>query len=222
MNQQVQQKTMQLQGIETLLAEASTLANLETDAGMVAAPTSSDTQTTPEPTTEPAAAVALTQAEPSGADDASAIAEASEAVPAQAAVPLDAAQSKQTASEPSTKAKSQQSSSAKAATNKAATKKKSSVKSQSRPKASKAQAQPKSRALLRSEFADVSLTEAVTQVLTQAADPLHLDQLVSEMYEDISGEDLRRVKGALANVLSKGKKSGKWQNVGNGMYQIKA
>ena len=217
MNQQVQQKTMQLQGIETLLAEASTLANLETDAGMVAAPTSSDTQTTPEPTTEPAAAVALTQAEPSGADDAEAIAEASEAVPAQAAVPLDAAQSKQTASEPSTKAKSQQSSSAKAAT-----KKKSSVKSQSRPKASKAQAQPKSRALLRSEFADVSLTEAVTQVLTQAADPLHLDQLVSEMYEDISGEDLRRVKGALANVLSKGKKSGKWQNVGNGVYQIKA
>ena len=49
----------------------------------------------------------------------------------------------------------------------------------------------------------------MTQVLTQAADPLHLDQLVSEMYEDISGEDLRRVKGALANVLSKGKK--KWQ-----------
>jgi hypothetical protein len=62
----------------------------------------------------------------------------------------------------------------------------------------------------------------VTQVLTQAVEPLHLDQLVSELYEDVSGEDVKRIKKALANVLSEGKKTGKWRNVGNGVYQIKA
>ena len=160
------------------------------------------------------------------ANDAAAIAETSEEVltPASASSPdpvaaaPEAAQPKQTAAaKPSAQAKSRQSSAAKTAT-----KKKPGVKSQSRPKASKAQPQPKSRALLRPEFADVSLTNAVAQVLAQAAAPLHVDQLVSELYEDISGEDLKRVKGALATVLSKGKKSGKWRNVGNGVYQIKA
>jgi hypothetical protein len=227
MNQQMQQKTMQLQGIETLLAEASMLSPLETDVGTIAAPASSDAQTTTEPVTAPAAAeaVAPTQAEPSRTDDADAIAAASEAVPAKAsasspdaiAAPPQAAQGEKTAAKPSAKAKPQKSSSAKATT-----KTKPGVKSPSRPKASKAQPQTKSRALLRSEFADVPLADAVVQVLTQAAEPLHLDQLVSEMYEDVSGEDLKRVKASLSNVLYKGKRSGKWRNVGNGVYQIKA
>jgi hypothetical protein len=226
MNQQMQQKTMQLQGIETLLAEASMLSPLETDVGMIAAPASSDAQTTPEPVTAPAAgAAAPTQAEPSRTDDADAIADASEAVPAKAsasspdpvAAPPQAAKDEKTAAKPSAKAKPQKSSSAKATT-----KTKPGVKSPSRPKASKAQPQTKSRALLRSEFADVPLADAVVQVLAQAAEPLHLDQLVSEMYEDVSGEDLKRIKASLSNVLYKGKRSGKWRNVGNGVYQIKA
>jgi len=227
MNQQMQQKTVQLQGIETLLAEASMLTPLETDAGPSTPPDAADAPTTQASATELAAAGAVTpaDAEPSGADATEAIAGTREDVPAKvsavssapvAAAP-EAAQNKQKASKPSTKAKSRQSSSAKTAT-----KKKPSTKSQSRSKASKAQDQPKSRALLRPKFAEATLTDAVTQVLTQAGEPLHLDQLVSEMYEDISGEDLKRVKGALANVLSKGKRSGKWRNVGNGVYQIKA
>jgi len=219
MNQQMQQKTVQLQGIETLLAEAMTQEQPATDAGMIATPAASDAQTPKESATTPAAgAVAPTEAEPSGADDAAAIALASEVVPAkESAAPSEAAQAEKTAAKPSTKAKSQKSSSAKATT-----KKKPSTKSQSRSKASKTQAQPKSRALLRPQFADITLTDAVTQVLAQAAGPLHVDQLVSELYEDVSGEDLKRIKGALANVLSKGKRSGKWRNVGNGVYQIKA
>jgi hypothetical protein len=226
MNQQMQQKTVQLQGIETLLAEASMLSSLETDASLIATPDAADALTTQESATEPATGVvAPTGAEASGATDAEAIADASEKVstqesaasPAPVTAAPEAPQDKPTASKPSTKAKSQKSLSAKATT-----KKKPSTKSQSRSKASKAQPQPKSRALLRPEFADVSLTDAITQILTQAAEPLHLDQLVSEMYENISGEDLKRVKGSLANVLSKGKRSGKWRNVGNGVYQIKA
>jgi hypothetical protein len=158
-------------------------------------------------------------------DEAAAIAEVSEDSPAnetasppeQAATPPQAFQSKQTGSKPSAKGKSQKSSAAKATM-----KRKPSTQSQARSKASKTQPQSKSRALLSSKFADVSLTDAVTQVLAQTGEPTHIDQLVSEMYEDISGEDLKRVKGALANVLSKGKRSGKWRNVGNGVYQIKA
>ncbi|NEQ48368.1 MAG: hypothetical protein F6K00_34495 [Leptolyngbya sp. SIOISBB] len=227
MNQQVQQKTVQLQGIETLLTEASMLGHLETNTDMVAAPDTPDVQTTPEPTMEPAAAetAAPPQAEPAGTNDVEADVDASEGVPAQEsasspaeiAAPPATAQGKKTASKPSAKAKSPKSSSVKATT-----KKQPSTKTQSRSKARKTRAQPKSRALLRPEFADTSLTDAVTQVLTQAAEPLHLDQLVSELYEDISGEDLKRIKKALANVLSEGKKTGKWRNVGNGVYQIQA
>jgi len=217
MNQQMQQRTLQLQGIETLLAEAMTQEHPATAAGAIAPPAASAAQVPKESATAPAAeAAASTEAESLGADDAAAIAAASEDVPAkesaappdQVAAPPEAALAEKTAAKPSTKAKSQKSSSAKATT-----KKKPSTKSQSRSKASKAQPQPKSRALLRSEFADETLTDAVTQVLTQAAGPLHLDQLVSELYEDVSGEDLKRIKGALANVLSKGKRSGKWRNV---------
>ena len=117
------------------------------------------------------------------------------------------------------KTKSPKSSSGKATTRKQPSTK---TKTQSRSQARKTKAQPKSRALLRPEFADTSLTDGVTQILTQTAEPLHLDQLVSELYEDVSGEDLKRIKKALANVLSKGKKTGRWRNVGNGVYQIKA
>jgi hypothetical protein len=229
MDHQIQQKTMQLQGIETLLAEALTLSHLETDAGMSATPDASDVktaQTTKASAPAPAAAeaVAPTEAKPSGANGTGAIADASEQVstqasaspPAPVAATSETAQSEKTAPKPSAKAKSQKSSSAKATT-----KKKPAAKTQSRSKASKAQAQPKSRALLRPEFADETLTDAVTQVLTQAGEPTHIDQLVSELYENVSGEDLKRIKGALANVLSKGKRSGKWRNVGNGVYQIK-
>ena len=227
MNQQVQQKTVQLQGIETLLSEASMLEHLETDADRVVAPAASDVQTTPEPTTEPAAAetVVPTQAEPAGTNDVEADVAASEGVPAQesasspaeVAAPPATAQGEKTASKPSAKAKSPKSSSAKATA-----KKQSNAKTQSRSKARKTKAQPKSRTLLRPKFADTSLTDAVTQVLTQAAEPLHLDQLVSELYEDVSEEDVKRLKKALANVLSEGKKTGKWRNVGNGVYQIQA
>lgn len=227
MNQQVQQKTVQLQGIETLLAEASMLSPLETDADLIAPPDASDAPTTQESAIASAAAgaVAPTEAQPSGANDAEAIADASEKVstqesaasPAPVTAAPEASQDKPAASKPSAKTKSQQSSSPKATT-----KKKPSTKSQARSKASKVQPQPKSRVLLRPEFADETLTDAVTQVLTQTGEPTHIDQLVSELYEDISGEDLKRVKGSLANVLSKGKRSGKWRNVGNGVYQIKA
>ena len=229
MNQQVQQKTVQLQGIETLLSEASMLEHLETDADRVVAPAASDVQTTPEPTTEPAAAetVVPTQAEPAGTNDVEADVAASEGVPAQesasspaeVAAPPATAQGEKTASKPSAKTKSPKSSSGKATTRKQPSTK---TKTQSRSQARKTKAQPKSRALLRPKFADTSLTDAVTQVLTQAAESLHLDQLVSELYEDVSGEDLKRIKKALANVLSEGKKTGKWRNVGNGVYQIKA
>jgi hypothetical protein len=223
MNQQMQQKKLQLQGIETLLAEASTLGLLETDAGMISAPVAAEAKAEPIAATA-AGAAAPTQPEPAVANDAEAIADVSEAVPTQesasspdqVAAPSKAAQGEPTASKPPAKTKSQKSSAAKTAT-----KKKPDVKSQSRPKTSKAQPQSKSRALLRPEFADVSLADAVAQVLAQAAEPLHVDQLVSEMYEAVSGEDLKRVKASLANILSKGKRSGKWRNVGNGMYQIK-
>ncbi len=224
MNQQVQQKTTQLQGIETLLAEASMLGHLETAAGIAAAPAVSDVQPPPEPTTAPAAApVAPTQVELPGKNDVPVNAATSQTVPAkesasspaEVAAPPATAPGKKTASQRSAKAKSPKSSSAKATTKKLPSTK-------PRSKARTTRAQPTSRALLRPEFADTSLTDAVTQVLTQAAEPLHLDQLVSELYEDVSGEDVKRIKKALANVLSEGKKTGKWRNVGNGVYQIKA
>ena len=127
MNQQMQQKTVQLQGIETLLAEAMTQGHPATDAGTISTPDASDTQAIKESATGPAAkAVTPTEAEPTEANDAEAIADASEDVPAkesaappdQVAAPPEAAQAEKAAAKPSTKAKSQQSSSAKATTKK--------------------------------------------------------------------------------------------------------
>lgn len=217
MNQQVQQKTIQLQGIETLLAEASTLGLLETGEVTVSDGVAANDQTVTAQEGEPEAAEnsAPTTPEAPPADNAEATSESGQAVAAPASASTEASQPEQKASKPPARAKSRTTGS------KAVTKKKPIATSRSRSKAGTAKSQKDSRVLLRPEFANDSLADAVIRILAQAETPLHINQLVKEMYGDVMGEDLKRVKASLANVLSKGKRTGKWQNVGNGLYQIK-
>lgn len=68
------------------------------------------------------------------------------------------------------------------------------------------------------EFQGKTFTDSVAQILENAPKPLHLNELLAQMYEGLSDQDYERAKISLASVLSVGKKEGKWQNLGQGMY----
>lgn len=74
------------------------------------------------------------------------------------------------------------------------------------------------RELLTKEFQGKPFTDSVAEILENASKPLHLNELLAQMYEGSSDQDYERARISLANVLSVGKKEGKWQNLGQGMY----
>ncbi len=82
--------------------------------------------------------------------------------------------------------------------------------------------QPELRDMLLPKFRGNTLTDVVAQILGSAKQPLHLNDLLAEMYGTLPAQTREKAKISLANVLSTGKKEGKWQNLGDGMYAAKA
>lgn len=214
MNQQVQQKTLQLQGIETLLAEAKAKGTkLETPS----ASTSEATLPNLLDTIAPTPTLDDSQNNSSNGSSNSAEAPAVEAVTS-----APSRQKKQTKN-------AKQSSSSKAKqTSKAATTSKGSTstkkKSTSKPKASGKQTTKgvDLRELLQPAFQDKTFGDAVGEILEQANQPLHVDDLLDKMYNELSDPDYQRAKVSLANVLSVGSSKGRWKNVSKGMYASNA
>ncbi|XHX79293.1 MAG: hypothetical protein RBJ76_05005 [Stenomitos frigidus ULC029] len=214
---QVQQKIVQLQGMETLLSEVEALGLIVADThlrpettSLVAAPVAPVVATAvatyksvlenpatengitkPVATTEPAAALSVER-------------------PAQQ--PSDQQGNVETAqtlrgSEPSANTK----------TNTAKTKQPkpstlSADKMQQRGRVSNLQQ------CLKRSFRNQALTESVSDILNRAATPLSTDEVMATLYDGLPKADYDRAKHSLANILSAGRSKGAWQSPGRGLY----
>lgn len=206
---QVQQKTVQLQGIETILSEANTLGLV------VAVPHSIPAPNTHEGTVE---------LPPTG-DRSPLPAIATESVTAVIAAPTPKKPAKQPSRQPrnvvsakasrdSKPAAATKTSTAKAKPSKPATPPVSNVKQRGK-------ASPLQR-FLKSQWRDKALTEAVGDILAQAAVPLSTDAVMAALYDGLPTVAYDRAKHSLANTLSVGRSRGLWQSAGRGLYAAQA
>jgi hypothetical protein len=211
MNVQLQQKTSQLQGIEAILSEAVLLGLIDAEA----------TPSTPNPD-----ANRITISLPSNL-----ISIAPQSIELTDSINLGitnsavlASSASVAASEPSAPPTIQPKSTQprKPKTNKKASSKKQSNTKTSNTKTKKSNVSTEAsdlRQFLQAEFREQTLVESIAQVLEDAPEPLGADDIMAELYEDLSDEDYRRAKRSLTNILSLGKTRGKWQSAARGLYR---
>lgn len=221
MSQQVEQKTLQLQGIEALLAEYESL-----DSEALQTPSTAEAQALESSSSD--AVNLVNQSEMTAPSNnhsvsngenqsqPSAISTAPSKNPAATAKPQPTSKNSKTSNSKS-QPKARSSTPTKSG---ATTAKKTKPAGKSVSKAVKSGGRKELRDLLLPKFAGQSLTNVVAQVLAGTDQPLHLNQLLTEMYGILTDQDFQRAKVSLANVLSVGKKEGKWQNVGEGLYAL--
>lgn len=204
LNQQVQQKTMQFQGIEALLAEAQ-------------AKESAKQQPSPPSTLDAASLGLLDTIAPSlePADN-------SQLPTTNGAAPADgvttAPQEQKTAKPPAAAKAQSPSKAATASKGSTTTKKKSAAKPKAQGKKPTTTQGSELRKLLQPQFQDKTFGDAVSEILEQANQPLHIDELIDTLYGELSDPDYERAKVSLANVLSVGSGKGRWKNISKGMY----
>ena len=188
MNEQLQQKTVQLQGIETLLSEV-------TDLGLVTL-TSDVTTEVATPTTYDSEALMIT----------------TYSAPSSTVEPQINGQEQDDNFKTKPASKS-------ATASKTTTKAKQTKPS---PKSTGKQSQSTSlsdlRQFLKTELKETTFTDAVAQILEDANKPLHLNDLLEQMYGKVSDQTFQRAKVSLANVLSTGMGKGRWKSAGKGFY----
>jgi hypothetical protein len=203
-NTQLQQKTVQLQGINGILADLGSPATevpVPVSEALVSEALASEAPVSEVPTNGNSSVSRLldletpTPASPSS-DQETAVSE-----------PVRSQRGKKPSSQSKTPAK------AKRGATKPASKSKSSARS-SEPNALKP--------FLQVAFQNQPLNESIAQVLSNAAEPLSTDELMVELYEGLSSEDYQRAKRSLTNILSTGRSKGKWQSTGRGLYASNA
>ena len=202
---QVQQKTVQLQGIETMLAEAETLGLV------VAAPQSIPDASSPEsavelPATENGSTLPAIAPEPVAAVIAPLPTKKPSKQPPGQSGKVDSAKESRD-SKPPVAIKT---STAKTKQPKPST-----------PPASKVNQRGKASPLqpfLKSQWRDKALTEAVGDILDQAAAPLSTDEVMAALYNGLPTAAYDRAKHSLANILSVGRSKGAWKSTGRGRY----
>lgn len=226
MRQQVQQKTLQLQGIETLLSEAVSLGlmvnRLESESTSETAIPPMDTvsEDVAEEIVEPDYSAHTTDLNGSAElddQDTSTLTSPSVSKASSKASPATKAKETQTSKRtaPETQSKPQSATTSKTGVTKS---QKTQRTTRTTAKGRTSSGNQELRKLLRPKFSNKTFKEIVIRILEDANKPLHLDEMVQEMYGSLSSADLKRAKGALMNLLWAGKGEGRWQNLGNGMY----
>jgi flagellar biosynthesis GTPase FlhF len=204
LNEQVQQKTIQLQGIEALLAETQAQESVKQK------PSSTPSSSTPSiDLLDPITPLPSVNEPPLPATNGATAADGATTAPQK--------QSKPAQSPAAAKAKSP----AKATTaskGNTAPKKKTTAQPKAKGKKPTTAKSSELRQLLRPPFQDKSFGDAVSEILAQANQPLHLDDLVDQLYGELSNSDYERAKVSLSKVLSVGSSKGRWKNVSRGMY----
>jgi hypothetical protein len=219
-NEQAQQKTVQLQGIETLLSEALARELLPTDAGSVPIPLSAAVPSVPMVTADIATGESdLDIPDPSNGGTASS--ESSDGVTAAiAALPNPTSSKSRGGKVKSAQTKAPRNSQSGKTPKASAAKNKRSPSSVS--SGSRTGKTSELNQFLRGQFRGKVLIESVSEVLDRASSPLNTDEIMAELYEGLSTEDYQRAKHSLANILSVGKSKGSWQSAGRGRYTGKA
>lgn len=213
MNQQVQQKTLQLEGIEALLTEATQLELNSPDFASSTEPTSAEVEDV------------LTASEAARAEvDHTAIAtdlnediSLSENDDASRVNQVSSIKSATTTGQRQSKRQAGNKSSHKSKPKSGATARKTSTAKTGKP-TSTTRSVPDLRQFLWSQFEDKTFTDAVGEILDRSNVPLSLDDLIHQMYEDLPDRDYKRAKASLANVLSVGRGNGKWRSVSKGLF----
>lgn len=205
MSEQVQQKTAQLQGIETLLFEAEAL-------GLVAAAADSISEATATDATHKSDFEL-----PANTNGSTASVKATEPVAsAIAALPVkDPSKQQRSKQGKLDSVKTPRGSKPLATTTSAAKAKPSTL------PASKANPRGKASNLqqfLQNQWRDKALTQAVGDILNRASTPLSTDEVMAELYDGLPKADYQRVKHSLANILSVGRSKGTWKSTGRGLY----
>jgi hypothetical protein len=220
MNEQAHQKTMQLQGIDTLLAEAVGL-------GLVPLHAASTSEVVPPEVNPSSIAAALSNASQT-ASSATANGNNSVANPTEltdsTVSPSNAAQSVATA--PPKRGKQRQQNKppqAKRGATLPATSKTNTAKAKpGRPAQSSTEAGRSSSSgfqqFLQTGFQDQSMTDAVGEILAATKEPMNTDAIMAKLYDGLAGESYQRAKSSLSNILSVGKSKGKWKSTGRGLY----
>jgi len=201
MTVQLQQKTSQLQGIEAILSEAVLLGLIDAEAAPAQA-------FTPEPDTNGTAI-----SYKSGLEN-TAIPKETQSIELTDSINLGIANSAALVNSESSDPRAAQPNSAQP--RKPKTKKTGTTKTR---KSNTSTEASDLRQFLQAEFRDQTLVESITQVLEDSPEPLGADDIMAELYEDLSDEDYRRAKRSLTNILSLGKTRGKWQSAARGLYR---
>ncbi|XHX77280.1 MAG: hypothetical protein RBJ76_23000 [Stenomitos frigidus ULC029] len=197
MSEQVQQKTAQLQGIETLLSEALTLGLVTTE---------TDSFPEDENVVEFAAAESGSPATGEAAEPIAAI-----------AAPVRPTSTQQRGKQGKAKpAKTPSRSKPSAATQTGTAEARSKLAAP--PSKPNQQGKSNLQRFLKPQWHSKALTEAVGEVLNHASVPLSTDELMAELYDGLSKEDYNRAKNSLANILSVGRSKGTWKSTGRGRY----
>lgn len=222
---QVQQKMLQLQGIETLLLEALGL-------GL----TTAATHITPEETATVAVPIRHVEA-PTITTDESALTLSATAdgntLPMAETQPATTAIAALSNEEPSKQSRGQHGKavadktprSAKASATTKPSNTKAKQPASSRLPARKANQRGKASNLqpfLKAQFRDQALTEAVGEILSRASAPLSTDEVMAALYDGLPQVAYDRAKHSLANTLSVGRSKGSWQSTGRGRYASNA
>lgn len=204
MNEQIHQKTMQLQGIEILLSEAAA-AGLAPDAH----------------STIELAFVAEDSSSSNGAA-LSRFIDATDSNTALASVAVPSSPPTSTQPEPSDGRKQGRKSKPKRDAKTSTASKASAAKAKRASNVNKSVEPDDLQQFLQSTFQDKTLTESISEILDQATEPLSMSDLIAEMYDGLSNANYKRARNSLANVLSVGRSKGKWQSTGRGMYASNA
>jgi hypothetical protein len=208
MKAQLQQKTSQLQGVEAILSEAVLLGLIESEAA-VSSP-NLDTNGTSSLAPDLTTIVVPANLRSIELTDSINLGSANSAVSVNSTALANSEPSASSATQP------------KSAKPKSAQSQKSKPKKPSTAKAKKTNASTEAsdlRQFLQAEFRDQTLVESIAQVLEDSPEPLGADDIMAELYEDLSEEDYRRAKRSLTNILSLGKTRGKWQSAARGLYR---
>ncbi len=209
MTQQVQQKTLQLESIQALLAEA----------GAVELPTPEPTSSTDETISQESIAAAISELAALPIPDSLKTTETQEAMGISNGNLPPAPKSKNSSKgDPTKLTPSKAQPKGKSVP---ATKTNTSPAKKPTPKTPSAK-KLELREFLLPQFKGSALTDVVAQILASATKPLHLNDLLTEMYGTLPPQTAEKAKISLANVLSTGKKQGKWQSLGDAKYAAKA
>lgn len=219
MNQQVQQKTVQLRGIETLLSEAAERGLVDSDTHSIGVSAITDIISS-------SSAEGLSDSEL--LDDLEIADSNGDGSPAQLAELSDEVSS--TSSDPGTNSQQKPESSRKQRSSpSASTKKTSASKAKKSPRSTKpASGESKSerssglQQFFQSQFRDKSLTDSVGEILNRSRKPLSANDVMAELYNGLSDEDYKRAKNSVTNILSVGRSKGRWKSTGRGLYAGRA